>query len=129
MNAIDPTVKQKLLNHFSADRADIEPLIVKDFENDHYDAPSVFAMVVAVAHSLILLKEGLDGVIYLKKSVESIQWLVDKIRKMAGTNSEKSTQGLDERERVLASLAKHQVSTGQGLPTTANHSEPGLERG
>lgn len=119
MNAIDPTVKQRLLNHFSTDHAYVEPFILKDFENEHYDAPSIFAMVVAVAHSLILLKEGMDGLNYLKESADSIQWLVEKIRKMARTNSEKSNQDLDERERVLASLAKHQVSTGQGLPAIA----------
>lgn len=119
MNAIDPTVRQQLLNHFSAARADIEPLILKEFENDHYDAPSFFGMAVAVAHALMLLKDASDGVIYLKKSAESIEWLVDKIRQMAKMNSEKPSHGLNERERVLATLAKHQVSTRQGLSEKA----------
>ncbi len=105
MTSIDPTIKQKLINRLSNDYVDVEPLTTKKFEQDHFDAPTLFLMVVAVAQGLILIKD----------SVESIEWLIDQIRRIAKKDSEKSSEFLDERERVLAALAKHQVARGQGL--------------
>lgn len=105
MEILDPISKKEVIDKFNKEKPSIE-IFHKDYDDfDYFDIPSALVVALAVANALT----------FVHATWESVDWLVERVKKLASQASGESVPELSDRERILALLARAYSKDDSGM--------------